>query len=84
VIHLTFGSLFLGYSVADNSNHGALAPAEAVVDALAYPTVRACLMDLGPEIFSRDQQTPEALHAFQKAEIAKWWPIIKAANIKAE
>jgi hypothetical protein len=35
-------------------------------------------------IYPRDQQTPEALRAFQKAEIEKWWPIIKAANIKAE
>jgi hypothetical protein len=39
---------------------------------------------LGLEIFPRDQQTPEALAAFQKAEIEKWWPIIKAAGIKAE
>ena len=56
----------------------------AVSDALADPTVRARLADLGQEIFPRDKQTPEALGAFQKAEIEKWWPIIKAAGIKAE
>jgi tripartite-type tricarboxylate transporter receptor subunit TctC len=56
----------------------------AVVDALADPTVRARLADLGEEIFPRDKQTPEALGAFQRAEIEKWWPIIKAANIRAE
>jgi tripartite-type tricarboxylate transporter receptor subunit TctC len=56
----------------------------AVVDALADPAVRARLADLGQEIFPREQQTPEALGAFQKAEIEKWWPIIKAANIKGE
>jgi len=56
----------------------------AVVEALADPTARARLSDLGQEIFPRGQQTPEALAAFHKAEIEKWWPIIKAANIKAE
>jgi tripartite-type tricarboxylate transporter receptor subunit TctC len=56
----------------------------AVMDALANPTVRSRLADLGQEIYPRDQQTPEALRAFQKAEIDKWWPIIKAANIKGE
>ena len=56
----------------------------AVVEALADPGVRARLADLGQEIFTRDQQTPEALAAMQKAEIAKWWPIIKAAGIKAQ
>jgi tripartite-type tricarboxylate transporter receptor subunit TctC len=56
----------------------------AVMDALSAPTARARLADLGQEIFPLDQQTPEALRALQKAEIEKWWPIIKAAGIKAE
>ncbi len=51
---------------------------------LADPETRRRLIDLAQEIYPRDQQTPEALHAFQKAEIEKWWPIIKAAGIKAE
>jgi hypothetical protein len=51
---------------------------------LAAPTVRARLADLGQETFPPDQQTPEALRTFQEAEIEKWWPIIKAAGIKAE
>jgi hypothetical protein len=42
------------------------------------------LADLGYEIFPREQQTPEALAAFHKAEIERWWPIIKAVGIKAE
>jgi tripartite-type tricarboxylate transporter receptor subunit TctC len=46
--------------------------------------VRARFADLGQGIFPREQQTPEALDAHQKAEIEKWWPIIKAAGIKAE
>jgi tripartite-type tricarboxylate transporter receptor subunit TctC len=54
----------------------------AVIDALADAAVRARLAELGQEIFSRAQQTPEALAAFQKAEIARWWPIIRAAGIK--
>jgi tripartite-type tricarboxylate transporter receptor subunit TctC len=56
----------------------------AVIDAVADPKVRARLADLSQEIFPHVQQTAEALGAFQRAEIAKWWPIIKAAGIKAE
>jgi tripartite-type tricarboxylate transporter receptor subunit TctC len=56
----------------------------AVVDALADPSLRLRLADLGHEIFTRDQQTPEALGVYQKAEIDKWWPIIRAAGIKGE
>jgi len=56
----------------------------AAVDALADPAVRIRLADLGLEIPPRDQQTPQALAAQQKADAEKWWPIIKAANIKME
>jgi tripartite-type tricarboxylate transporter receptor subunit TctC len=56
----------------------------AAMEAVAEPKVRARLADLGQEIFPRDRQTPEGLGAFQKAEIEKWWPIIKEAGIKAE
>jgi tripartite-type tricarboxylate transporter receptor subunit TctC len=56
----------------------------AVVDALADPATRKRLTDLGQEIMPRERQTPEALRAFHKAEIDKWWPIIKAAGIMGE
>ena len=56
----------------------------AVVDGLSDSAVRRRLADLGQQIVPRDHQTPEALAAFHKAEIEKWWPIIKAADIKGE
>ena len=56
----------------------------AVAVSLADPKVRQRLTDLGQDVPPREQQTPEVLGAFQKAEIEKWWPIIKAAGIKAE
>ena len=55
----------------------------AVIETLADETVRKRLGDLGAVIARRDQQSPAALAAFHKAEIAKWWPIIKSANIKS-
>src|SRR5438067_2379777 len=56
----------------------------AVVETLADPSVRRRFSDVGQEIWPRDKQTPQALAAQQQAEIEKWWPIIKAANIRAE
>lgn len=56
----------------------------AVVAALADPATRKRLTDIAQEIFPPEQLTPEALGTFHQAEIDKWWPIIKAANIKAE
>ena len=56
----------------------------AVRHAMADPTVRQRFDSLGLEIPPADQQTPESLAAFHKAEIEKWWPIIKAASIKAQ
>jgi tripartite-type tricarboxylate transporter receptor subunit TctC len=57
---------------------------DAMVAALADPAIKARFADLGLDIASREQQTPEGLAAFNKAEIDKWWPIIKASNIRAQ
>jgi tripartite-type tricarboxylate transporter receptor subunit TctC len=56
----------------------------AVTEVLADQAVRARFADLALEIPARERQTPQALAALQRAEIDKWWPIVKAANIKAE
>jgi tripartite-type tricarboxylate transporter receptor subunit TctC len=56
----------------------------ALVQVLAEPAVRARFAELGLDVASRDQQTPEGLAAFHKGEIEKWWPVIKAAGIKAQ
>jgi tripartite-type tricarboxylate transporter receptor subunit TctC len=56
----------------------------AVADTLADAAVRQRLTDLGHVIATREEQTPQGLAAFHKAEIDKWWPIIKAANIKPD
>jgi len=55
-----------------------------IVEALNEPAMRQRLTDLGQDVFPRAQQTPEALAAFHKAEIDKWWPIIRQAGIKGE
>jgi tripartite-type tricarboxylate transporter receptor subunit TctC len=56
----------------------------AAIEAMADPGVRSRLSDLWLELFPREQQTPEALAAMQKADAEKWWPIIKDFGIKAE
>lgn len=56
----------------------------AMLDALAHEETRKRFADLGLQTAAREQQTPEALRAFQKTEADKWWPIIKAANIKGQ
>jgi tripartite-type tricarboxylate transporter receptor subunit TctC len=57
---------------------------QAVAASLEDKTIGTRLADLGLDVRPREMQTPEALGAFQKAEIEKWWPIIKAAGIKSE
>jgi tripartite-type tricarboxylate transporter receptor subunit TctC len=57
---------------------------DAVVSTVAEPSIRQKIADRSMEIPPRAQQTPEALGAFHRAEIEKWWPIIKAAGIKGE
>src|SRR6201991_938945 len=56
----------------------------ATVEALADPAIQKRFSELGLDVASREQQTPEGLAAFQKVEIAKWWPIIKDAGIGAQ
>jgi len=56
----------------------------AMVQALADPTVRQRFAELGLDVATREQQTPEGLAAFHQAEIEKWWPIIKTAGVKGE
>ncbi|HKA45599.1 MAG TPA: tripartite tricarboxylate transporter substrate-binding protein [Burkholderiales bacterium] len=57
---------------------------DAVVKAFSDPVVMKRIDDLGQDIPPREQLTPQALRAFHKSEIDKWWPLIKAANIKVE
>jgi tripartite-type tricarboxylate transporter receptor subunit TctC len=81
---LSFSPWFALYAPAGtardiiNKLHG------AAVEALSDPVARSRLVQLGMEIFPREQQTPEALAALQKADAERWWPLIKAANIRRE
>jgi tripartite-type tricarboxylate transporter receptor subunit TctC len=56
----------------------------AAIEALNDPAVRKQLENLGLQMPPKNQQTPEALGAWQKAEIAKWWPMIRDANVKVD
>ena len=57
---------------------------KAALEALADPQVKQQLENLGLQMPPADKSTPEALGEWQKAEIAKWWPVIKAANVKVD
>ncbi|HEY2534620.1 MAG TPA: tripartite tricarboxylate transporter substrate-binding protein [Xanthobacteraceae bacterium] len=78
-----YASLWFGLWVPKETPKDVIATLDsAVIDALADANVRARVAMVGPQIVPREQQTPEALGALQRAEAAKWWPIIKAANIR--
>lgn len=80
-----YATVWFGFWAPKNTPKAIIAKLNsATVDALADPKVRARLNALAQEIFPREQQTPNALAALQRAEIEKWWPIIKAASIKGE
>jgi tripartite-type tricarboxylate transporter receptor subunit TctC len=55
-----------------------------MAEVLADAAVGRRLAELGLDVAPRELQTPEGLAAFHKAEIEKWWPIVKAAGVKAE
>ena len=78
-------TVWFGFFAPAGTPHDIVAKLNAAtVEALSDPNVRTRLADLALEIFPREKQTPAALAAIQKTEIEKWWPIIKAANIKGE
>src|SRR5436190_5052722 len=78
-------SLWYGLWVPKNTPKDIIAKLNAtMVQILASPPVKQRFDELGIEIASLQQQSPEALRAFQKAEAERWWPIIKASNIKVE
>jgi tripartite-type tricarboxylate transporter receptor subunit TctC len=80
-----FASLWYGLWVPKDTPRDIIAKLNAtLVQVLADPSVQKRFDELGIEISPPDQQSPEALRAFQKAEMERWWPVLKAANIKAE
>jgi len=80
-----FASLWYGLWVPKNTPKDIVATLNAtMVQVLAAPSVKERLTDLGIQISPLDRQSPEALRELQKTEADRWWPIIKAANLKAE
>jgi tripartite-type tricarboxylate transporter receptor subunit TctC len=78
-------SVWFGIWAPKGTPHDIVAKLNAAMQSsLADPVVGQRLGDLGQEIVPREQQTPEALAAFHKAETEKWWPLVKAAGIKPE
>jgi tripartite-type tricarboxylate transporter receptor subunit TctC len=80
-----FASLWYGLWVPKDTPKDIIAKLNAtLVRILADPSVQMRFEQLGIQISPRDQQSPETLRAFQKAEAERWWPIIKASNLRAE
>jgi tripartite-type tricarboxylate transporter receptor subunit TctC len=80
-----FASLWYGLWVPKDTPPEIIARLNgAMMQVLADPPVRQRFDELGIQITPRDQQSPEALRSLQKREAERWWPIIKASNIKAE
>src|SRR5215813_8331111 len=80
-----FATLWYGLWAPKGASKDVIAKLNATMTrVLADPNVRQRFAELGIEITPHDQQSPEALRAYQKAEAERWWPIIKASNIKVE
>jgi tripartite-type tricarboxylate transporter receptor subunit TctC len=80
-----YRSVWIGLWLPKGASKDVVGKLNAAVQAvLAAPSLRTRIAELGQEIFPREQQTPDGLAAHQRAEIEKWRPIIKAANIKGE
>jgi tripartite-type tricarboxylate transporter receptor subunit TctC len=80
-----FASLWYGLWVPKDTPKDIVAKLNAtMVQALADPSVQKRFEELGIQITPLQQQSPEALRAFQQAEAERWWPIIRAANLKGE
>ena len=78
-----YNSIWMGLWAPKGTPEAAVSKLNAaVINAFANPAVRTRLQDLGHELYPREQQTPKALAELQKSEVAKWWPIVKAAGIK--
>jgi tripartite-type tricarboxylate transporter receptor subunit TctC len=80
-----FASLWYGLWVPKGTPKDVIAKLNATMTQVLFnPQVRQRFAELGIQMTPIDQQSPEALRAYQKAEAGRWWPIIKAANIKVE